>query len=184
MGGVSLESMKTVLSTHKTLEETTKATGLFAGLATTNQTHRTGKWIFMTTTDQAAAANKFLDEDFKRAYDSLKDGDKTQFGAFPNPSRMTHNSVPMLYMNNIAKSASTASKSIPESYPNPQPTRGVQAHPVRLDRNNRNIQTQKHPQALPVPTVPSTTPTWNHDANLLKPKLKHLRKELKKRSLE
>jgi hypothetical protein len=30
----------------------------------------------MTTADQAAAATKFLDKDFKRAYDSLKDGEK------------------------------------------------------------------------------------------------------------
>ena len=79
MGGISLESMNTVLSTHMTLEETTKETGLFTGIATTNQTHRTGKRIYITTTENAAAATKFLDEDFKLAYGSLEVEDKTPF---------------------------------------------------------------------------------------------------------
>jgi hypothetical protein len=72
MAGISQASMKAVLLTHMTVEETVRETRLFTAIATTNQTHRTGKWIFMTTSDNAAAATKFLDEDFKRAYDSLK----------------------------------------------------------------------------------------------------------------
>jgi hypothetical protein len=69
----------------------------------------------MTTSDNAAAATKFLDEDFKRAYDSLDEDDKTFFRAFPATSRMTGNSVPMWYMTSIAKSASTTSKTTPET---------------------------------------------------------------------
>jgi hypothetical protein len=141
IGGVSVESMKTVLSTHMTLEET-EATGLFTDLATTSQTHRTGKGIFMTTltTDQAAAATKFLDEDFKRAYDYLKDGDKTQFPAFPNPSHMTRNSVPMSYMTSIAKSASTASKNCSGDLAKP-PTNAWRSGPPSPIRQKQ----QKHP---------------------------------------
>jgi hypothetical protein len=42
MAGISEASMKTVLPTHMTLEETVREAGFFTAIATTNQTHRTG----------------------------------------------------------------------------------------------------------------------------------------------
>jgi hypothetical protein len=90
----------------------------------------------MTTSDNVAAATRFLDDDFKRAYGSLEADDKTLFLAFPTPSRTARNSVPMPYMTSIAKSASTASKNYSGNLATP-PTNAWRSGPPRQIRQQK-----------------------------------------------